>query len=79
MKQTAVEWLENQVKTSKHYFKLMEDMQSRSTVAQPNIFKQAKTMEKEQIIKAANILLYHGSGLGNTAAEQHYNETFKKD
>jgi hypothetical protein len=48
MKQTAVEWLENQIKTSKYSYKLMEDINSRSTVAQPNIFEQAKEMEKEQ-------------------------------
>jgi hypothetical protein len=48
MKQTAVEWLENQIKTSKYFYKVIEDIQSRSTVAQSNIFEQAKKMEKEQ-------------------------------
>ena len=48
MKQTAVEWLENQMKTSKYFYKLMEDINSRSTVAQSDIFEQAKEMEKEQ-------------------------------
>jgi C4-type Zn-finger protein len=48
MKQTAVEWLENQIKTSKYFYKVIEDIQSRSTVAQSNIFEQAKEMEKEQ-------------------------------
>jgi hypothetical protein len=51
MKQTAVEWLENQIKNSKYFYKLMEDINSRSTVAQPNIFEQAKKMEKEQTFK----------------------------
>ena len=42
-----------------------------------NIIKeQAKAMHKEEIIDAANKLLYHGTGLGDTAAEQYYNETF---
>ena len=50
MKQTAVEWLEDQIKTSKYSYKVMEDINSRGTVAQPNIFEQAKQMEKEQII-----------------------------
>jgi hypothetical protein len=45
---TAVEWLENQIKTSKYSYKLMEDINSRSTVAQSDIFEQAKAMEKEQ-------------------------------
>ena len=48
MKQTAVEWLFKQISTSKHFYKLMEDINSRSTVAQSNIFDQAKAMEKEQ-------------------------------
>ena len=43
------------------------------------IIDQAKAMEKEQIIEAANILLYHGPGPVNTAAEQYYNETFKSE
>jgi hypothetical protein len=36
----------------------------------------AKAMHKEEIINAANKLLYHGTGPGNTAAEQYYNETY---
>ena len=47
-KQTPVEWLENQIKTSKYFYNLMEDINSRSTVAQSNIFEQAKEMEHEQ-------------------------------
>ena len=76
---TAVEWLENQIKTSKYSYKLMEDINSRSTVAQSDIFEQAKEMEKEQIMDAANKLLYHSTGPSDTAAEQYYNKTFKKD
>jgi hypothetical protein len=49
MKQTTIEWLENQIKNSKHYFKLMAEIKNRSTIVQPNIFEQAKEMEKEQI------------------------------
>jgi hypothetical protein len=48
MKQTVVEWLETQIKTSKYFYKLMEDINSRSTIAQSDIFEQAKEMEKEQ-------------------------------
>jgi hypothetical protein len=48
MKQTAVEWLENQIKTSKYSYKLMKDIQSKSTVAQSNIFEQALEMEEQQ-------------------------------
>jgi hypothetical protein len=67
-KQTAVEWLVNELE--KHHIKI----DIKNTVA----FQQAKEMEKEQIIKAANILLYHGPGPGNTAAEQYYNKTYEK-
>jgi hypothetical protein len=45
---TAVEWLENQIKNSKYFYKLMEDINSRSTIAQIDIFEQAKEMEKQQ-------------------------------
>jgi hypothetical protein len=48
-KDSAVEWLENQIKTSKYYFKLMAEIKNRSTIVQPNIFEQAKEMEKEQM------------------------------
>jgi len=40
------------------------------------IFEQAKEMHKQEIIDAANKLLYHGPGPGNTAAEKYYQETF---
>lgn len=52
MKQTAVEWLENEIKTSKYFYKLMEDINSRSTIAQSDILEQAKAKEKKQIIDA---------------------------
>ena len=55
MKQTAVEWLENQLKNSIYFYKLMEDINRRSTVAQSDIFEQAKEMEKEQIREDHNI------------------------
>jgi len=77
MTQTSVEWLENQIKTSKYYYKLMEDINSRSTVAQPNIFRQAKEMEKEQIIEAYDKGEFNQGCNGD--AEQYYNKTFKKD
>tara|TARA_R110000868_G_scaffold350563_1_gene611802 strand:+ start:168 stop:410 length:243 start_codon:yes stop_codon:yes gene_type:complete len=57
MKQTAVEWLENQIKTSKYFYKLMEDINSRSTIAQSDIFEQAKAMEKEQLHNIKEMLI----------------------
>ena len=74
MKQTAVKWLQEQLECfgNKHELQM-----SWATVDE--LLKQAKEMEKQQIIEAANILLYHGPGPGNTAAEQYYNETFKSE
>jgi hypothetical protein len=63
-KQTAVEWLINQVED---YIGLIPT----------DIIKQAKEMEKQQIIDAANTLLYPGPGPGDNWAEQYYNKTFK--
>ena len=51
MKQTSVEWLEEQLKNSKYFYKLMEDINRRSTIEQCNISEQAKQMEKEQMIE----------------------------
>jgi hypothetical protein len=79
MKQTAVEWLENQIKNSKHYFGLMKDIQSRSTVAQSNIFEQAKAMEKEQIINAYWTSYKEGQYSGNKTADEYYNQTYKSE
>ena len=76
---TSVEWLENQIKNSKYYFKLMADINSRSTVAQPNIFEQAKDMEKEQIINAYWTSYKEGQYSGDKTADEYYNETFKSE
>ena len=40
------------------------------------ILEDHMAIHKEEIIDAANKLLYHGTGPGNTAAEQYYNETY---
>ena len=74
MKQTAVEWLENQMKKSKYFYKLMEDINSRSTIAQSDIIEQAKEMEKEQIENAFN---YGQFDLG-MEADEYYNQIFNK-
>jgi hypothetical protein len=79
MKQTAVEWLIEQISTSKYFYNLMEEIESRGTIVQPNgILEQAKEMEKEQIIQA-----YYQNGWNDNDnehnAEQYYNETYKQD
>jgi len=49
-KQTAVEWLFEQISKSPYYYKLIEDIESKSTILKPkNIFQQAKEMEDQQL------------------------------
>jgi hypothetical protein len=42
------------------------------------VVRQAKEMEKEQIMNAAKTVLFNSTGPGDTAAEQYYNETYGK-
>ena len=64
--QTAVEWL-------------IEMISPYITDEKVNPFiEQAKEMEKEQIMKAAKVILFASTGPGDTAAEQYYNETYGK-
>jgi len=62
--QTAVEWLIEQY-TKKGYIGMQDELQ-------------AKQIEKEQIIKAASVVLWNNSSNSTEAAEQYYNETYKK-
>jgi len=66
-KQTAVEWLNSEVErlTTKAGIHLSWEMMD-------SIIRQAKQMEKEQIIDAYN----NGD---NRSAELYYNETFKSE
>ena len=66
-KQTAIEWLVS--KLEPHLYPDFELV---------DLINQAKEMEKQQIIDAANTLLYPGPGPGDTWAEQYYNKTYKK-
>ena len=81
MKQTAVEWLIKQISSSKYFYNLMEEIESRSTIVQPNgILEQAKEMEKEQIIDAFVECWKENMPEGyecKQSAEYYYNETFK--
>jgi hypothetical protein len=71
---TAIEWLVNQISSSKYFYKVMEDIQSRSTVAQSNIFEQAKAMEKEQMCQFVSDYLDDGQDM---TAEEYYEQTYK--
>jgi hypothetical protein len=77
MKQTAVNWLIEQISSSKYFYNLMEEIQSRSTIAEPNgILHKAKEMEKEQIIDAYAQGFIESEQM-DKGAEKYYQETFK--
>ena len=65
MKQTAVEWLVEQLDGERH---LTENEIKR-------VIEQAKEMEKEQIVNAYNDCEWTGD---HEDGEQYYNETFNK-
>ena len=77
MKQTAVEWLIKQISSSKYFYNLMEEIESRSTIVQPNgILEQAKEMEKEQLSDT----WYAGDEDGPIYDfDEYYKETFKQN
>ena len=56
---------------------LIEQLQAPCRGIPSHIIEQAKAMEKEQIMKAAKVILFASTGPGDTAAEQYYNETYK--
>ena len=69
-KQTAVEWLEKEISTKLGTNDLLDDL-----------YKQAKAMEKEQIVDACNLQRndYRGMPTYNKSGEQYYNETYGGD
>ena len=72
MKQTAVEWLEDNL--------IGNPFSEKDFAHNVNVFKQAKEMEKEQIIDARIDGDENYTLVGNKRkeyAEQYYNETYK--
>ena len=69
-KQTAVEWLEKELLKNGYVNKGYHNQDSLNHLE--NLFVQAKAMEREQIIEAAE------RWKGTNFAEQYYNETFGK-
>jgi hypothetical protein len=67
---TAVEWLHEKLAKSE-----LEDMQTNINLW----FKQAKEMEKQQIIDSYASGYIDGVAQNKITAEQYYNETFKKE
>ena len=83
--QTAVEWLIEQLSSSKYIYNLMEEIECQSTIVQPNIFEQAKAMEKEQMDKVSEDWWVEGCAYMKDGKriyesfEQYYNEIYKQD
>jgi hypothetical protein len=79
---TSIEWLETELKKSIHFYRLIEDIESKSTIVQPNIFEQAKEMHKQEITKAFDEgqeyeYQYHINNAPKFDSETYYQETFK--
>ena len=68
MKQTALEWL---------YEQLDEKLQEWDFIKE--VFEQAKEMEKEQIIRTHLMARCYDNKNSVTEAEEYYNETFKSE
>jgi len=66
MKQTAVEWL-------------LEQINPYGVSVHQSLFEQAKEMEKEQIIKAYWSSYKEGQYSGDKTADEYYNETYKSE
>lgn len=67
MKQTAVEWLFEQLDISQGYESAIEGLE------------QAKAMEKEQIISSYPDAYNEGKYSTDKTAEEYYNGTYKED
>jgi hypothetical protein len=82
MKQTAVEWLEEQL-TEVDYNCInktfLQNDKSLAGYKMRELFEKAKEMEKEQIIDAINFGDERGKITTYKSAEQYYNETFKSE
>jgi hypothetical protein len=70
--QTAVEWIEHNIQSDMNFMEIM------------GLIRQAKAMEKQQIIQSSRISYLAGqeyytlNGLSKQFAEEYYNNTYKK-
>jgi hypothetical protein len=75
MKQTAVEWLYEKIKSNID----AEDGSMYMNWLHDDTFQQAKEMEKQQIIEAFKRgTINEMNGIEEIGSEQYYNETFNK-
>ena len=73
IKQTSIEWLLNELKKSKYYQQMINEVHQNSTIA-IDVIEQAKEMEKEQIINAYDKGEFNQGCNGE--AKDYYNETY---
>jgi len=83
---SAVEWYENRIFILQIQLEKKEISLGEYSVTRVELFKQAKAMEKEQIIQAITKTIIGSNVIyGNEypeviyTAEQYYNETFKSE
>ena len=80
---SAVEWLVNELKTSKHYQRVINEVNQSSTEIK-DVIEQAKAMEKEQMDKVSEDWWVEGCAYMKDGKriyesfEQYYNETYNK-
>ena len=72
--QTAVDWLKDMLEWNYGDPQMLEI----SWKNLDDLLERAKAMEKEQIMKAAKVILFTSTGPGDAAAEKYYNETYNK-
>ena len=81
MKLSAVEWLVNELKKSKHYQHIITKVHQNSTVA-IDVIDQALAMEKEQIEDAFksgeynSVEYFDAKNPKQECSENYYNETY---
>ena len=71
MKQTAVQWLYENI--------LINPMYNEDVIYNEDVLEMAKEMEKQQLIEAYDKAQYDYDLMRETNSEQYYNETFKSE
>ena len=75
-KQTAVEWLISELRESKDFHRVINELNQRSSAVR-HILNEAKEMEKEQITDAYTMGSYDMAEK-EFKPEQYYSETYEK-
>jgi hypothetical protein len=73
---TAVEWYNSKITKLEFWVETKQISWKEYHIGKDKLIEQAKTIEKEQIIKAAADHCYPTCESARTYAEQYYNETY---